>query len=107
MNKKQFIENVFELAFGDSNLTKELIASQDYQAVYDKLKEYAVDSYKEDIDILKMSSGSSFMENYQEGGAGYDDTKEYTDPEFPEKDWKKEKKKEVADFFGGEVNGKV
>ena len=22
-------------------------------------------------------------------------------------DWKKEKKKEVADFFGGEVNGKV
>ena len=27
---------------------------------------------------------SSFMKNYQEGGAGYDDTKEYIDPEFPE-----------------------
>ena len=27
--------------------------------------------------------------------------------EYYSKDWKKEKKKEVADFFGGEVNGKV
>ena len=34
---------------------------------------------KEEVDILKMSPnrGSSFMSNYQEGGAGYDDTKEY------------------------------
>ena len=27
--------------------------------------------------------------------------------EYYSKDWKKEKQKEVADFFGGEVNGKV
>ena len=34
---------------------------------------------KEEVDILKMSPnrGSSFMSNYQEGGAGYDDTQEY------------------------------
>ena len=27
--------------------------------------------------------------------------------EYYSKDWKKEKKREVADFFGGEVNDKV
>ena len=34
---------------------------------------------KEEVDILKMSPNRdfSFMSNYQEGGAGYDDTKEY------------------------------
>ena len=34
---------------------------------------------KEEVDILKMSPNKdySFMSNYQEGGAGYDDTQEY------------------------------
>ena len=34
---------------------------------------------KKEVDILKMSPNRdySFMSNYQEGGAGYDDTKEY------------------------------
>ena len=55
---------------------------------------------KEEVDILKMSPnrGSSFMSNYQEGGAGYDDSKEYE--ENSEGDIVPVEQKKELDEFG-------
>ena len=44
----------------------------------------AVKEVAKAITIDGLPNVSSFMKNYQESGAGYDDTKEYIDPEFPE-----------------------
>ena len=55
---------------------------------------------KKEVDILKMSPnrGSSFMSNYQEGGAGYDDSKEYE--ENSEGDIVPVEQKKELDEFG-------
>ena len=72
-----FIEELKEIKNSKSkvNLIDEKIAKYE-----DRVSEFESENApKEEVDILKMSPNrnSSFMSNYQEGGAGYDDTQEY------------------------------
>ncbi len=46
MNKDQFINEIFILAFGETQLTQELIKDKDYETVINKIVEYSNDALK-------------------------------------------------------------
>jgi CO dehydrogenase/acetyl-CoA synthase delta subunit len=46
MNKEQFIKKIFEIAFGETRLTQELLDDEDYQTVADKIMEYSDNALK-------------------------------------------------------------
>jgi hypothetical protein len=46
MNKEQFIKEIFEIAFGETRLTQELLDDEDYQTVVDKIMEYSDNALK-------------------------------------------------------------
>ena len=47
MNKKdKFIDDIFEIAFGDTMLKAELLEEQDYQEVTNKIMEYSDNALK-------------------------------------------------------------
>ncbi len=46
MNKEQFIREIFEIAFGETRLTQELLDDEDYQTVADKIMEYSDNALK-------------------------------------------------------------
>jgi len=41
MTKEQFIVDIFEIAFGETLLTEELLEEEDYETVADKIMEYS------------------------------------------------------------------
>jgi len=46
MTKEQFIKEIFEIAFGETNLTKELLKEKDYESVAEKIMEYSDNALK-------------------------------------------------------------
>ena len=46
MTKKQFIKEIFEIAFGETNLSKELLKEKDYEIVVEKIMEYSDNALK-------------------------------------------------------------
>jgi|TARA_E500000318_G_scaffold48673_1_gene45790 hypothetical protein len=46
MTKEQFIKEIFEIAFGETKLTQELLEEKDYQTVLDKIMEYSDNALK-------------------------------------------------------------
>tara|TARA_R100000995_G_scaffold64658_1_gene33787 strand:+ start:388 stop:597 length:210 start_codon:yes stop_codon:yes gene_type:complete len=46
MNEKQFIKEIFEIAFGDTMTTKDLLNDKDYETVIDKIMEFSDDALK-------------------------------------------------------------
>jgi len=46
MTKEQFIKEIFEIAFGETNLTKELLKEKDYESVVEKIMEYSDNALK-------------------------------------------------------------
>jgi len=46
MTKEQFIKEIFEIAFGETNLTKELLKERDYKIVVEKIMEYSDNALK-------------------------------------------------------------
>jgi len=46
MTKDNFIKEIFEIAFGETELTKELLQEKDYQTVIDKIMEYSDNALK-------------------------------------------------------------
>ncbi len=46
MNKEQFIKHIFEIAYGETKLTQELLDDEDYQTVADKITEYSDNALK-------------------------------------------------------------
>lgn len=46
MNKEQFIKYIFEIAYGETKLTQELLDDEDYQTVADKIMEYSDNALK-------------------------------------------------------------
>ena len=46
MTKEQFIKEIFEIAFGETRLTQELLDQEDYQTVVNKIMEYSDNALK-------------------------------------------------------------
>ena len=46
MTKEKFIKEIFEIAFGETNLTKELLKEKDYESVAEKIMEYSDNALK-------------------------------------------------------------
>jgi len=46
MTKEQFIKEIFDIAFGETMLTQELLDQEDYQTVVDKIMEYSDNALK-------------------------------------------------------------
>ena len=46
MNKEEFIKEIFEIAFGETKLTQELLDEKDYQTVANKIMEYSDNALK-------------------------------------------------------------
>tara|TARA_R110000751_G_scaffold266752_1_gene365754 strand:+ start:189 stop:374 length:186 start_codon:yes stop_codon:yes gene_type:complete len=46
MTKEQFIKEIFDIAFGETMLTQELLDQADYQTVVDKIMEYSDNALK-------------------------------------------------------------
>jgi len=46
MTKEQFIVEIFEIAFGETLLTEELLEEEDYETVADKIMEYSDNALK-------------------------------------------------------------
>jgi hypothetical protein len=46
MTKEQFIKEIFEIAFGETVLTQELLHQEDYQTVVNKIMEYSDNALK-------------------------------------------------------------
>jgi len=46
MTKEQFIKEIFEIAFGETQLTKELLKEEDYEIVVEKIMEYSDNALK-------------------------------------------------------------
>jgi len=46
MTKEQFIKEIFEIAFGETQLTKELLKEEDYESVAAKIMEYSDNALK-------------------------------------------------------------
>ena len=46
MTKEQFIKEIFEIAFGETGLTQELLDQEDYQTVVNKIMEYSDNALK-------------------------------------------------------------
>ena len=46
MTKEQFIKKIFEIAFGETQLTKELLKEEDYEIVVEKIMEYSDNALK-------------------------------------------------------------
>jgi len=46
MTKEQFIKEIFEIAFGETQLTKELLKEEDYESVAEKIMAYSDNALK-------------------------------------------------------------
>jgi hypothetical protein len=46
MTKEQFIKEIFDIAFGETMLTQELLNEEDYQTVVNKIMEYSDNALK-------------------------------------------------------------
>ena len=46
MTREQFIKEIFDIAFGETMLTQELLDQADYQTVVDKIMEYSDNALK-------------------------------------------------------------
>ena len=46
MTREQFIKEIFDIAFGETRLTQELLDQEDYQTVVNKIMEYSDNALK-------------------------------------------------------------
>jgi hypothetical protein len=46
MTREQFIKEIFDIAFGETMLTQELLDQEDYQTVVNKIMEYSDNALK-------------------------------------------------------------
>ena len=71
MDEKQFIKEIFEIAFGDTMTTKDLLNDKDYETVIDKIMEFSDDALKWEENFneeIELTYNQDHKEEHKESG---------------------------------------